>query len=257
MKFEGKLGGLSFYRFNGGYFVRMPGGLTKEMVRDRASCLRVRENNWEFSGAAKVGKVFRVAFGSFTHQMRDRFLTPRLTQVFRKICDLGAGGRGSRSITISSFGHLLKGQRFHAERSFASVFTLPLAVSHDADRTIIRAHVPHVLPQEIIRSPKGATHVQLWLAAISMSDFVADAGAGYVPLVRDLNGLHCVSGSGLLALDGGGWQPNTLEAVFANVSSFPAEVSVIVAMGVAFYQRVDGVDYPLGEGKCMDVVEVF
>jgi hypothetical protein len=59
--FTGKLNGLSFYKRNNQYFVRMPGGPSKEQIQNSPSCKRIQESNDEFTGATQVAKTLRTS----------------------------------------------------------------------------------------------------------------------------------------------------------------------------------------------------
>jgi len=255
--FTGRIGGLSFYKMGSGYFVKMAGGPSRERIMHDASFERTREGNREFAGAAKAGKALRMGFAGVLKGMRDRYLTPRLTQAFLRLCALGDGVRGAREISISRFGALLDDLAFDTEKPFDAVFRVPLKVKHDMGRSKVWIDVTAFSPKRVMRLPKGASHFRLVLAAAAVSDYVYDVDApGYVPLSPNFNGLGAHACSDLLALDGTSLSGFLLETVFSGVPDFPSEVGVVVAVGIEFFQRVDGVDCLLEEGRCMKVLGV-
>lgn len=251
--FKGKLNGLSFYMRNHRYFVRMPGGPSKEKIRNSPSCARIRESNREFAGATQVAKALRASLPMQLLAVRDTYFAVRLNGVFKRMCDLGEGIRGQRSISTAQHGKLLQGFAFSQGVAFDSVFRVTVLYTCTPERTEVFAHVPEFQPSVAVFAPKGATHFRLLFCAVSLSDYVSPDGL-YVPVLPALNGLSAVAESALLPLEGT-IAPFVLPASFASVTALPAQVALVLSMGIVFYQRVDGVDYGLKDGGCAGVVK--
>ena len=250
----GKLDGLSCYKRNNQYWVRMPGGPSKEQIQNSPSCVRIKESNHEFTGATQVAKTLRTALPMPILNLKDTYFSVRLNGVFKRMCDLGEDIRGQRSISTTQHGKLLRGFAFSKGAPFDAGFKAKVSFSCNADRTEVYATVPELRPVLAIRSPKAATHFRLLFSVVSVCDYEA-TDKMYAPVLPAFNGLSAMAESASLPLKG--TLPTfVLQAGFVQVASLPTDVALVLCMGIVFYQRVDGVDYVLGDGKCGGVVEV-
>ena len=59
VKFNGTLGGLTFYKSQDGYLVKEKGGVSGERIKTDPRFARTRENGDEFKIAAQSGKLLR------------------------------------------------------------------------------------------------------------------------------------------------------------------------------------------------------
>lgn len=258
IRLEGTLGGIAFYKSGGEDLARMANGPSKSKIEHDPAFVRTRENNREFGGAAVAGKAFRSVFAEAVRGAGDRYLTARLTQLFKRICLLGAGARGQRSITPSAHHELLEGLEFNRHQPLTSIFNAPFTVTASAARNEASIAIADTAPALYMAPPAGASHYRLTLVMGSLADFVYDDSTrSYVPFDASQSGLSASAVSALLPLQTAGPNPVDLTVAFAGAPTLTADVSVIVCLGIAFYQEVNGTPYPLAQGNAMQVVAVI
>ena len=111
LRFNGQLGGLSFYHNRQyGYLVRQKGGPDKEEVAKSPRFARTRENAAEFALASAAGKLIRQAIRAATRLKGDLNVSQRLVGTLVRIGknDLSAvrGARiRSQYLTMQPHGH--------------------------------------------------------------------------------------------------------------------------------------------------------
>lgn len=259
IKLEGTIGGIAFYQSDGKHLARIANGPSKERIANDASFIRTRENNAEFGGAANVGKAFRLAFSTTVQTMADKLFASRLTAVFREICGKDVTGiRGKRSIMISTNAVNLENLDFDDNLSFSSVFNAPFTRSNVVARNDATITVAAFMPSSFIQAPSGATHFKLVHALGVLSDYeYNDTTQGYEPVNNALNTIGVVNRSAATALSVAAPVNFTLVATLPGTPTMVADVSVIQAMGIEFYQRVGTTDYLLAQGNCMKIIKVF
>jgi len=259
IRLEGNLDGIAFYKSGGDYLARMANGPSKSKIQNDPAYVRTRENNQEFGGAATVGKAFRTAFAEMVRTMGDRYFSARLTQLFKKVCVGGTGARGQREISASLQPEVLLHVEFNKQRPFGSICNAPFMVSANADRNEVIVDTPNISSNVYVAAPSTATHFRITAAIGTLSDYSFDLSLhAYVPTSPDFNALGASVSSVSMALHGGlAPQPVNLVANFAGAPVIPVDVAVIVALGIDFYQRVNGVDYLLAQGNAMKVVTVL
>jgi len=106
----------------------------------------------------------------------------------------------------------------------------------------------------LIKSPEGATHFQLvlTLGLVSNYQFVATT-AEYKPLEGELNGLGTVAYSPYIPLGGMVGTDTTLTADLGLGAAVPATVVAVAAIGIIFFQEVDGLYTQFASGNCLQV----
>ncbi len=257
IKLVGNIGGISFYTSNGEYLARTAGGPTKEQIETGRNFVRTRENNREFGGAARIGKALRTALSGVLQTMAGTFLTSRLTAIFKRINNKAAGVRGQRPIQLSQNKELLQGLELNQKISFTTVFNAPFTVETNVDRTQATVTIPDFVPQNFIEAPAGADKFRLILATGLVSDYSYDDGTGtYEPDTPSLNSVGVVS-SGAVTELGNTPVGFTLTADLAIEELPGTDVSMVVCLGIEFYQEVSGTDYLLAQGNAMRVIDVF
>ncbi|WP_203293604.1 hypothetical protein [Luteirhabdus pelagi] len=258
VRFEGTLGGLTFYKKDGVSLVKTKSEVSKQRILTDRNYQRTRENMREFGGAAKAGKALREAFASVTQLMGDSYLASRLTGLMKRINLNGAGPRGARSIDIASNGALLDGFPFNPKEVLSSRFFAPYdAPTLSADRDTVTLTIPDFDAGSFVKAPQGATHFRLVLASGLISNFEYEpAVAQYEPTDDALNGLGSAVYSNDLSVQGMVGSDTTLSIDLGIGSALPATVSNVVALGIVFYQDQNGTLYELASGNAMAVVYV-
>lgn len=257
IKLEGNIGGISFYSSDGKFLARMANGPSKERISKDPAFKRTRENNMEFGGSAKVSKAFRAALSTVLQSMAGRYLTSRLTKIFKVINLKATGTRGERPIELSAYKDTLKNFDLDKNTNLSSVFSAPFTLVMNGDRNESTLTIPNFVPDDYVSAPAGATHFKLVLAIGAVSDYQFNNGTnGYEPTDPSQNTLNAVDNSPILAL-GATAVTATLTATIQGQPTIANDVSVVNCVGIEFYQQV-GTDYYLfAQDNAMKVIEVF
>ena len=257
IKLEGNIGGISFYSSDGEHLARLANGPSKERIAKDPAFKRTRENNMEFGGSAKVSKAFRLALSTVLQSMAGRYLTSRLTKIF-KIINLKSNGiRGQRPIELSLYKDTLKNFDLDKNTNLASVFSAPYTATINQDKNEGTIDVPSFIPDDFINAPSGATHFKLVLAMGAVSDYQFNLGVnGYEATEPGQNGLSAVAYSPIKALGATPVDAN-LVATFQGAPVIAATVSVAMCLGIEFYQQVGNEYYVFAQDNAMKVIDVF
>lgn len=257
IKLEGNIGGISFYSSDGEHLARMANGPSKDRIAKDPAFKRTRENNMEFGGSAKAAKAMRLALSTVLQSMAGRYLTSRLTKLFKIINLKSLGTRGQRPIELSEYKATLKNFDLNKKTNLSSVFGTVFNATHNVDRNEGTITIPSFVPRDFINAPTGATHFRLVLALGSVSDFVFDAGVnGYEAAVPELNSLSAIEYSAISEL---GSTPISfdLTAAFSGAPVMSDVVSVVQCLGIEFFQAVGAEYYVFAQDNAMKVVNVF
>ncbi len=176
LRFKGKLGDLSFYHNKQyGYLVRQKGGPDREQVLRNEQFARTRENAAEFALAAVAGKLIRRAVRASTAFTGDSIVSQRLTGILIRMGkhDLSAI-RGMRNpATVfdeSSSRELLRSFAFYAARPISAVYTGRISCDMMTGVICFASDTSMMLApaRDFFNAPKGATHVQIKAAIVSL-----------------------------------------------------------------------------------------
>ncbi len=256
IKLEGNIGGISFYSSDGEHLARMANGPSKERISKDPAFKRTRENNMEFGASAKVSKAFRLALATVLQSMAGRYLTSRLTKLFKIINLKGTGTRGERPIELSAFKDDLKNFDLDKKTNLSSVFGAPYTTAINGDKNEVTVTIPSFIPDTFINAPVGATHFKLVLATGAVSDYQYNSGTnGYEAIDPGQNGLSAIEYGTITAL-GSTPATFTLVATFAGSPVIAPVVSVVQCLGIEFYQEVSGDFYAFAQDNAMKVIEV-
>jgi len=257
IKLEGNIGGISFYSSDGEYLARMANGPSKDRIAKDPAFKRTRENNMEFGGSAKASKAFRLALSTVLQSMGGRYLTSRLTKIFKIINLKSLGTRGQRPIELSEYKETLKNFDLNKRANLSSVLGASFSATNNVERNEGTITIPSFVPRDFINAPSGATHFRLVLALGSISDYVFDAGVnGYEAAVPELNSLSAIEYGAITEL-GSTPVDFTLTAAFSGAPVMADVVSVVQCLGIEFFQAVGAEYYVFAQDNAMKVVEVF
>jgi hypothetical protein len=254
-KFSGSLGGVTFFESDGKSFVRLTRGPEKSAIKNNAAFKRTRENMSEFGGAARAGKALRTAFSDVVKKMADRWLVSRLTGFMKSIIKLGSGTRGKRAIDIAMNKLWLKGFEFNQRSTLGSVF-FPhfLEPAFNANRDAATLNIPEFNTDACIKAPMGSTHFRVYLACGTMSNYLYDDEMNqYVPVEPDYDTLHALAVSSAIPLGGMSGGAIDLTADLAVGVAIPANVTVMAAVGIVFYQEINSQLFELASDNAMRI----
>jgi hypothetical protein len=260
IKYVGTIGDIRHFKIKGqeGYFAGMVGGPTGEQVYSAPEFERTRENMNEFGGSAKAGKSVRNGFAQLLAKMADSQLTGRLTAIMKKInLEDQTEARGYRAIQISTQHTYINGLDFDKNISLNSVVSAPYSVTHLEARDTADLVVPAFDPMSLIIAPPGATHFRLINALAVVSDFAYNSTTStYEPTQPTFNELSDVAYSGYLDLTAA-TPATTVTSTLTTPGAMPADVTVLQAVGIEFYQKVGANYYQFSSGNCLKIVDAF
>ena len=242
IKIEGTLGDLTFYKGKEGYLVRTKGGVSANRIKNDPAFARTRENGSEFGHCATSGKLLRHAIVGLLSDAKDSSITPRVTQVMSMIKNTDVTSlRGQRQVAVglaSAEGKAtLKGFDFNSNSQMATVlrsdFTLDTATGE--------VNIVDLIPQHHLGIPGGATHVSFYSGFLNLDFSTGD---------KELQTSAAVN----LPIN------TTSTSVTLTPTAVPTgSGNQLYFLKVAFFQEVNGVQYPLNNGafNALQLIEVL
>jgi len=141
MQLEGSLANVSIYKRHDSerVIVRSKGGPTKKQIKTKPEFEKLRQNNSEWSGCAKMGRQIRVSFRAM-NRLEDYPVTGALNSICKQIQKMDTGNeQGRRSIHLSQHKELLLGFSFSRKQVLESVLRVPVETT--LDRIKGEAHI--------------------------------------------------------------------------------------------------------------------
>lgn len=231
IKLSGQVGGLTFYKTGDGFMARLKGGINPDRIKHDPAFERTRENGAEFGKAGQAGKLVRTALRPLILNSADKRMAGRLTRDMLKVIQAdGIHTRGNRQVLGVNV-IKLEGFEFNENGKLGSTWYAPYTVVIDRASGTMTIQVPEFIPQHVITPPQGATHARLIAAGIE-PDFL---NKQYV-----MNS----SQSNLFILGS-----QTVPQLILSQQVTPASTQpLLLALGIEFYQEVNGQWYPLKNG---------
>lgn len=232
VKLEGTIGNISFYKSQDGFLAREKGGVDGARIASDPAFQRTRENGSEFGSAGAAGKLLRTALRALILSAADNRMVGRLTREMVKViqADL-VSTRGQRNV-IDGEAELLQGFEFNISGKLSTTLFAPYVPSINRATGELSVSIPSFVPANMIGAPSGATHFKINTAGAEV-DFT--------------NGTYVVDtqSSAELPINGVATAViNLMNSVTAN-SLHP----LFLAIGIEFYQEVNGVRYALRNGS--------
>jgi len=240
IKLEGTLDDLTFYKGEDGYLVKTKSGVSKNRIETDPSFVRTRENNAEFANAATSGKYLRRAITALLYDAKDPRVTSRLTQFMSRVKNQDlTSPRGQRTVAIglaTSEGKAwLKNFNFNKNAVLESV----LLTNFSLDTTTGEIVITDLVPRQQLGIPEGATHVTFSSGFLNL-DITTDD--------KDLE----LSAEVNLPIN---LTPTT---VTLSPATPTGSGESYFFLKVAFFQEINGVQYPLNNGafNALQLLEV-
>ncbi len=232
IKLDGTIGGITFYKSTqDGYLAREKGGVSGDRIANDPNFQRTRENGDEFGRAGKAGKLLRNSIRAMLQNASDSRMVSRLTQKMVEVIQEDATNpRGQRNV-IDGEAELLEGFEFNITGKLGTTLYAPYTSTIDRVAGTLAVSVPAFVPLNMIAAPGGSTHFKIVSAGTEV-DFenetfvVATSETAVLPWDTTATALI-----------------NLSNAVTAN-STHP----LFLALGIEFYQEVNGQMYPLKNG---------
>jgi len=231
IKLDGTIGGITFYKSQDGYLAREKGGVSGDRIANDPNFQRTRENGEEFGRAGKAGKLLRNAIRAMLQNASDSRMVSRLTQkMVEVIQEDTTNARGLRNV-IDGEAELLEGFEFNISGKLGTTLYAPFTATIDRVAGTLTANIPVFVPINMLAAPGGSTHFKIVSAGAEVDfeneTFVMDSQATAV-LPWDATATAVI---------------NLANTVTAN-STKP----LFLALGIEFYQEVNGQMYPLKNG---------
>ncbi|TWI83248.1 hypothetical protein IQ13_1356 [Lacibacter cauensis] len=228
---KGTIGNINFYKTKDGYLAREKTSVNKDRIANDPAFARTRENGAEFGRAGAAGKVLRTALRSLLLNTADSRMLSRLTREMMKVIQADAvNERGLRNV-IDGEATLLEGFDFNAGSKLSTSLFAPYTTNIDRVSGALSISIPSFVPVNMVAAPSGATHFKIVTAGVEI-DF---ENKTYVVDFGNSNSLP-INSTATAVL-------NLSHQVTAN-STKP----LFLAMGIEFYQEVNGNQYSLKNG---------
>jgi hypothetical protein len=238
---QGTSGNITFYKSGDGYLMRAKGGVDGKRIATDPAFQRTRENGAEFGRAGIAGKVLRNALRNAIQNSSDSRVVGRLTKEMMKVIKSDTTNpRGARTISNGDVA-LLTGFDFNINGKLGTTLYAPYTATIDRVAGTLNADIASFIPVNMITAPTGTTHFKI-ISAGAAIDFDAET--------FEVDS----QSSDLLPWDSAATAAiNLTNAVTAN-NTHP----LFLALGVEFYQDVNGTKYSLKNGafNALQLVEV-
>jgi hypothetical protein len=231
IKLKGTIGDITFYKTQDGHLAREKGGIDASRIASDPAFQRTRENGSEFGRAGKAGKVLRTALRALLLNSADGRMVSRLTQAMVKViqADL-VSDRGLRNV-IDGEAELLTGFEFNIRGKLGTSLFAPYVGTIDRAAGEITVDLAPFVPANMIAAPGGTTHFKI-ISAGAEIDFEAETF------------IETHSESAILPWDATVTAPINQGNAVTPESTKP----LFLALGIEFYQEVNGQMYPLKNG---------
>ena len=231
IKLKGTIGDITFYKTKDGHLAREKGGVDAKRIATDPAFQRTRENGSEFGRAGKAGKTLRTALRTLLLNSADNRMVSRLTQAMVKVIQADVTNeRGLRNV-IDGEAELLTGFDFNITGKLGTTLFVPFTGTIDRAAGVISVDLESFVPANMIAAPGGTTHFKI-ISAGTEIDFEAET--------------FVVSSSESLILP---WDSNPIPALNqVNAVTAASTKPLFLALGVEFYQEVNGNMYPLKNG---------
>jgi hypothetical protein len=231
IKLKGTIGDITFYKTQDGHLAREKGGIEASRIASDPAFQRTRENGSEFGRAGKAGKVLRTALRALLLNSADGRMVSRLTQQMVKVIQADLiNERGLRNV-IDGEAELLTGFEFNIRGKLGTSLFAPFVGAIDRVTGEITVDLAPFIPSNMIAAPSGTTHYKI-ISAGAEIDFEAET--------------FVVANSETAILP---WDAVATDAIAqVNVVTPASTKPLFLALGVEFYQQVNGQMYPLKNG---------
>lgn len=232
IKLKGTIGGVSFYKSRDGHLAREKGGVDRSRIMNDPAFQRTRENGSEFGRAGAAGKVLRTALRALLINASDFRMVSRLTKEMVKVIQEDqVSERGLRNVLDGEL-ELLLGFEFNISGKLGTTLYAPFVGAIDRVTGELTVDLASFVPINMISAPGGTTHFRIVSAGAEI-DF------------EEGTFVTQESGTGILPYDA------TATAAINLVNSVTAASTkpLFLALGIEFYQEINGAQYPLKNGS--------
>ncbi|MFV8373040.1 hypothetical protein [Flavobacterium sp. LB2P74] len=232
IKLKGTIGDITFYKTKDGHLAREKGGIDANRIKNDPAFQRTRENGSEFGRAGTAGKTLRTALRTLLLNSSDSRMVSRLTQSMVKVIQADTTSeRGLRNV-IDGEAELLKGFEFNIRGKLGTSLFAPFNANIDRVTGAITVDLDSFIPANMIAAPGGTTHFKITSAGAEV-DFEAET--------------FVTSNSETAILP---WNFTATAVISQTNNVTPASTKpLFLALGIEFFQEVNGSMYPLKNGS--------
>jgi hypothetical protein len=232
IKLEGNIGDINFYRSKDGYMAREASRLNAHRIATDPKFKRTRENNAEFSNAARAGKLLRSACKGLLQFSKDGSAVNRLFNRMMKVVKADATStRGLRNV-IDGETELLQDFEFNNNATLSTTLFAPYSTEINRVTGVMKAEIPSFIPEALLLAPVTSTHFRF----VGLGTEVNFADKTYVTELFE---------SSIFSWNTTPTGSISLEVQLPANSTLP----LFLLFGLQFYQEVNGNMYPLKEGS--------
>ena len=231
IKLKGTIGDITFYKTQDGHLAREKGGIDASRIKNDPAFQRTRENGSEFGRAGKAGKILRTSLRALLINTADGRMVSRLTQKMVEVIQADMiSERGLRNV-IDGEAELLAGFEFNIRGKLGTSLFAPFVGAIDRATGEITVDLDPFVPPNMIAAPSGTSHFKI-ISAGAEIDFEADT---FVEMHSETAILP--------------WDAVATLAITHTNTVTPASVKpLFLALGLEFYQEVNGQMYALKNG---------
>jgi len=231
IKLKGTIGDITFYKTQDGHLAREKGGIDASRIKNDPAFQRTRENGSEFGRAGKAGKILRTSLRALLINTADGRMVSRLTQKMVEVIQADVTSvRGLRNV-IDGEAELLAGFEFNIRGKLGTSLFAPFVGAIDRVTGEITVDIDGFVPANMIAAPSGTTHFKI-LSAGAEIDFETETF------------VEAHSETAILP-----WNSVATVAINQVNTVTPASTKpLFLALGLEFYQEVNGQMYPLKNG---------
>jgi hypothetical protein len=231
IKLKGTIGDITFYKTQDGHLAREKGGIDASRIKNDPAFQRTRENGSEFGRAGKAGKILRTSLRALLINTADGRMVSRLTQKMVEVIQADVTSvRGLRNV-IDGEAELLAGFEFNIRGKLGTSLFAPFVGAIDRVTGEITVDLDSFVPANMIAAPSGTTHFKI-LSAGAEIDFETETF------------VEAHSETAILP-----WDAVATVAINQVNTVTPASTKpLFLALGLEFYQEVNGQMYPLKNG---------
>lgn len=231
IKLRGTIGDITFYKTSDGHMAREKGGIDGKRIATDPAFQRTRENGAEFGRAGKAGKLLRMALRPLLINSSDKRMVSRLTKEMVKVIQADTVSvRGQRNV-IDGESELLLGFDFNSNGKLGTSLFAPYIGAIDRVSGEITIEIDPFIPVNMIAAPSGTTHFKI-ISGGAEVDFEAETY------------LFDSSETAVLPWD----VTQTVTISHTNQVTAASTKPLFLALGIEFYQQVNGLNYPLKNG---------
>lgn len=228
---KGTIGNITFYKSGDGYLAREKGGVSADRMASDPAFQRTRENGAEFGRAGLAGKILRTSLKALLQNASDGKMVSRLTREMVKVLQADTvNPRGQRNV-IDGEAELLQGFEFNINGKLGTTLYAPFTPEIDRVAGTLKITIPAFVPVNMLGVPGGTTHFKINCAGVEI-DFEQKQ------YTVDVNN------TAILPWNSVDTAPLTITNTVTANSTHP----LFLALGIEFYQEVNGIMYPLKNG---------